>query len=117
MSWSISQILRLALCDMFREPPRIVSWHSMQHRLLGALCMQLRVSSQVVSGMLWCKAAPAILRVATRAMSSLQEAYEGVVQYLEAAARGEVNAEDPIILAAIRSLARWNMSRVLTFRV
>lgn len=86
----------------------------MQHTLLGALCMQLRASSQVVSGMPWCEAARAVPRVATRAMSSLQEAYEGVLQYLEAAARGEVNAKDPIILAAIRSLARWEPSHVLT---
>lgn len=45
-------------------------------------------------------------RVAMRAMSSLQETHEAVLQYLEAAAQGEVDASDPIILAAARSLGR-----------
>ncbi len=45
-----------------------------------------------------------------RAMSSLQETHEAILQYLEAAAQGEVDASDPIILAATRSLGRWNSS-------
>ncbi|BDA43419.1 probable neurochondrin at N-terminal half [Coccomyxa sp. Obi] len=46
-------------------------------------------------------------RVATRAMSSLQETHEAILQYLEAARQGEVEASDPIILAAARSLGRF----------
>ncbi len=45
-------------------------------------------------------------RVALRALSSLQETHEAVLQYLEAAGEGEVDAGDPIILAAARSLGR-----------
>ncbi len=45
-------------------------------------------------------------RVAMRAMSSLQEAHEAILQFLEAAGQGDVDANDPIILAAIRSLGR-----------
>ncbi|CAL8468607.1 g8147 [Coccomyxa elongata] len=46
-------------------------------------------------------------RVAMRAMSSLQETHEAILQYLEAAGQGEVDASDPIILAATRSLGRF----------
>ncbi len=45
-------------------------------------------------------------RVAAQAMSSLQEAFEAVVQFLEAAQRREVEADNPIVLAAIRGLGR-----------
>jgi hypothetical protein len=31
---------------------------------------------------------------------------EGVLQFLEAAQQGEVSAEDPLVLAAIRALGR-----------
>ena len=46
------------------------------------------------------------VRVAMRAMSSLQEAHEAILQFLEAAGQGDVDASNPIILAAIRSLGR-----------
>ncbi|EIE22426.1 hypothetical protein COCSUDRAFT_42735 [Coccomyxa subellipsoidea C-169] len=45
--------------------------------------------------------------VAMRAMSSLQEAHEAILQFLEAAGQGDVDANDPITLAAIRSLGRF----------
>ena len=39
-------------------------------------------------------------------MTSLQETCEGVLQYLEAAAQGEVSAEAPLVLPSIRCLGR-----------
>ena len=39
-------------------------------------------------------------------MTSLQETCEGVLQYLEAAAQGEVPAEAPLVLPSIRCLGR-----------
>ena len=39
-------------------------------------------------------------------MTSLQETCEGVLQYLEAAAHGEVSAEAPLVLPSIRCLGR-----------
>ena len=39
-------------------------------------------------------------------MTSLQETFEGVLQYLEAAAQGEVPAEAPLVLPSIRCLGR-----------
>ena len=44
--------------------------------------------------------------VKARAMTSLQETCEGVLQYLEAAAEGEVPTEEPLILPSIRCLGR-----------
>lgn len=44
--------------------------------------------------------------VKARAMTSLQETCEGVLQYLEAAAEGEVPPEEPLILPSIRCLGR-----------
>jgi hypothetical protein len=45
-------------------------------------------------------------RVAERAMSSLQETHEAVLQYLEAAQEGQLDAQAPLVLAAMRSLGR-----------
>ena len=53
-----------------------------------------------------CEAVHVPVRVAMRAMSSLQEAHEAILQFLEAAGQGDVDARDPIILAAIISLGR-----------
>ena len=39
-------------------------------------------------------------------MTSLQETCEGVLQYLEAAAQGDVSAEAPLVLPSIRCLGR-----------
>ena len=39
-------------------------------------------------------------------MTSLQETCEGVLQYLEAVAEGEVPAEAPLVLPSIRCLGR-----------
>lgn len=44
--------------------------------------------------------------VASRAMSSLQETLEAVLQYLEAAASGQVEPQEHVVLGAIRSLGR-----------
>jgi hypothetical protein len=44
--------------------------------------------------------------VKARAMTSLQETCEGVLQYLEAAAEGEVPTEEPLILSSIRCFGR-----------
>lgn len=45
--------------------------------------------------------------VKARAMTSLQETCDGVLQYLEAASGGEVPAEEPLVLPSIRCLGRW----------
>jgi hypothetical protein len=57
-------------------------------------------------GICVCEVVRLTVRVAMRAMSSLQEAHEAILQFLEAARQGNVDASNPIILAAIRSLGR-----------